>query len=483
MNSSDNLPPVYQTLASTATAHANSLAIIDRYGEMNYGELWQASEELAQQLRRAGVRHGQGVATIFRNDRHFITGLYAIIGCGAVAMPLFDQLTPAEIERAIAEANIHFVLTDMPEMSVFGTIDSDIAVHGHPYYLAATTRDSDLPVVDWVKDAAVMRFTSGTTGDARCVILSHKAVMERTAAACEGLPITTSDRIVWVLPMAYHFVVSLMLYVRYGASIIVCEDFLADAILGDIQKHSGTLLYASPMHIRLLANHQGPVSIPTLQRVISTTTGISASVCLAFHEKFHIPVWQAFGIIEVGLPVINQQKAVERPDAVGHALPAYEVAILDDHHQRVPAGREGRLAFRGPGMFDGYLSPTLPRAAVLREGWFLTGDLAMMDDDGLITIKGREKSVINVSGNKVFPNEVEEVINTYEGIVQSRVYAHSHPLVGEIVAAEIVLQGALQFDEEALIRFCRMKLASFKIPQKITVVQQIVMTGSGKVKR
>ncbi|NJM24916.1 MAG: long-chain fatty acid--CoA ligase [Bacteroidia bacterium] len=315
------------------------------------------------------------------------------------------------------------------------------------------------------------------------MLLSHKTVMERTAAACEGLPITAYDRIVWVLPMAYHFVVSLMLYIRYGAGIIVCEDFLADAILNDIQKYRGTLLYASPMHIRLLASHNAPVNLPTLRRVISTTTGISPTVCHAFYKKFHIPVWQAFGIIEVGLPVVNQQKAVERPDAVGHVLPAYEAAILDDRGRKLPAGCQGRLALKGPGMFDGYLSPKLPRDTVLKEGWFLTGDLAMMEDDGLITINGREKSVINVSGNKVFPSEVEEVINTYPGVVQSRVYAHAHPLVGEIVAAEVVLQGASRFDEEDLIQYCRAKLTSFKIPQRISVVERIAMTGSGKIKR
>ncbi|NJM24917.1 MAG: AMP-binding protein [Bacteroidia bacterium] len=156
MNSSDNLPPVYQTLAGTAMAHPDGTAIIDRYGEMTYNELWRSTEDLKRQLLRAGVLPGLGVATIFRNDRHFAMGLYAAIGCGAVAMPLFDQLTPAEIEQAVTEANIHFVLTDMPEMSVFGTIETDVTVEGHPYYLAATARDHDLPVVDWVDEPAVM---------------------------------------------------------------------------------------------------------------------------------------------------------------------------------------------------------------------------------------------------------------------------------------------------------------------------------------
>jgi acyl-CoA synthetase (AMP-forming)/AMP-acid ligase II len=134
-------------------------------------------------------------------------------------------------------------------------------------------------------------------------------------------------------------------------------------------------------------------------------------------------------------------------------------------------------------MFDGYLSPPTLRDDVLKNGWFITGDLASRTADGLIAIKGREKSMINVSGNKVFPDEVEEVINTYPGVIRSRVYGQQHMLFGEIVVADVMLSDDASLQEEDLLSYCRQSLSAFKVPQRITIVTEIALTGSGKVKR
>jgi acyl-coenzyme A synthetase/AMP-(fatty) acid ligase len=237
------------------------------------------------------------------------------------------------------------------------------------------------------------------------------------------------------------------------------------------------------MHIKLLATIKEKASLPSLKRVVSTTTSISTLVCTMFEEKFNISVTQAFGIIEIGLPIINSTKSKENPEAVGYALPDYEVAILDDTLTPLPPNEIGQLAIKGPGMFDGYLRPPTLRADVLKNDWFITGDLAEMKPDGLIEIKGRAKSMINVSGNKVFPNEVEEVINRYKGIITSRVYGQQHSLMGEIVTADVILETTNHFDQEDLIRHCRQLLSSFKIPQRINIVESIEMTSSGKIKR
>ena len=223
--------------------------------------------------------------------------------------------------------------------------------------------------------------------------------------------------------------------------------------------------------------------MPSLKKVISTTTAISPAVCKQFEAAYNLPVSQAFGIIEVGLPIINLQQSSEHPEAVGIALPAFTVSILDDAYKVVSIGEVGHLAIKGPGMFDGYLSPPTTREEILKDGWFLTGDLASLSTDGLIEIKGRTKNIINVSGNKVFPNEVEEVINSYPSILNSKVYGQKHPLMGELVCADIMLVTKDGFDEEDLINYCRQALSSFKVPQRIVIVDHIEMTASGKIKR
>jgi len=193
-------------------------------------------------------------------------------------------------------------------------------------------------------------------------------------------------------------------------------------------------------------------------------------------------VSQAYGIIEIGLPIVNHRSANQHPEAVGHALPAYKVAVLNDENEELPSGQLGQLAIAGPGMFDGYLYPPTLRQENLNGQWFMTGDLATKSEDGLITIKGREKSMINVSGNKVFPEEVEHVLNVHPGVKVSRVFGGKHPLLGEVVEAEIVSTGK-SVDPEELIAHCREKLSTYKVPQRIRFVDELEMTATGKLKR
>jgi acyl-CoA synthetase (AMP-forming)/AMP-acid ligase II len=413
---------VYDTLRATAARTPDKLAIADDLGSLTFWELFEETERLRGFLASHGVGPGRGVALITRNNRYFIIGLYASIGCGAVVMPVSPQQQPDEIRTAVSSAQLHFILADDHSFARFGHGEAASSGDERPLFLSRTAKDLDERTVPFIDNVAFMRFTSGTTGSARCVILTHESALERIEAANEGLQITGADNVIWVLPMAYHFIVSLVLYIRFGAGIIVCEDLFADGLLSRIQDYGGTFLYGSPMHVRLLATYEQGAPIPSLRCVVSTTTAVNPDYCRLFRQRYGLPVTQAFGIIEVGLPVINAREAEQQPGAIGRALPAYEVGILDEHMNPMPSGSVGRFGLKGPGMFDGYLAPPTRRSQVLKNGWFVTGDYASSSADGLIELKGREKAMINVSGNKVFPDEVEAVINSFDGVRMSRVY-------------------------------------------------------------
>jgi acyl-coenzyme A synthetase/AMP-(fatty) acid ligase len=328
-----------------------------------------------------------------------------------------------------------------------------------------------------------MRFTSGTTGDAKCVILSHRALWERTEAANKGLKLTSADRILWVLPMAYHFIVSILLYIRYGVGVIVCEDFLAENLLHRANDYNATVLYGAPLHIRLLARSTTKTGFTTLQRVISTTTGIDPEICKTFFERYAIPVIQALGIIEVGIPLINSSDAGRHPESVGKPMPSFKVDIVDDAFKSLPPGQVGRLAVCGPGMFDGYLSPSRSAASVLHDGMFVTGDLALQTTDGLVVIQGRTSSAIHVSGNKVFPDEIENILLEYPGVRQAKVFGQPHEVLGEVISAQVEWNGEAPFDAESIRHHCTKHLSAYKIPQHIVAESHIDVTHSGKVIR
>ena len=476
---------VPELLHQSALKFPNHIAVYDDNINFTYHELSLSVKATAKRLHSAGIHPETCVGVMGGNSRQFIIMSFAVMECGAVVMPISNQVSVGELIDIIKTAELSALLDDKSNEHPFANESTPFSCEGVEWRIYFNNQINLIaPYAPHVNDPALIRFTSGTTGTSKGVILSHPTILERTEAANKVLQLHESDKIVWVLSMAYHFVVSIILYLRYGCSIILCKEFLADNIIEQTNAHNGTFLYASPMHIRMLFNDTSTRMMPSLKRVISTSTAISKEQCEKFRMRFNIPVSQAYGIIEIGLPIINFEKSDQFPDAVGYALPDYSVEILDEEGNILPVFQVGHLAIKGPGMLDGYLNPPSIRDQILKEGWFLTGDLASKMDDGLIRIEGRLKSMINVAGNKVFPEEVEVILNQHILIAESKVSGYVHSLLGESVQAEIVLYNSNEIPHtEELRTFCRQHLSAYKIPQQFIFVDSLLKTDSGKLMR
>ena len=457
---------VYQIIEKSAASWPGHVAIRDARGTLTYSQLQKKIEELKTSLRSQGINPGMGVGVMGQNSREFIITAFAVLGCGACVMPMSQQLQRDEVETIVNRAGLHAILNEQDN-----------------WKLTLTRIERDNKFAGMVENPAFVRFTSGTTGASKGVVISGESVIERIEAANKALLLSSEDVVIWVLPMSFHFIVSIVLYLNVGATIAICPDFTAESILDCCIKNEGTMLYAAPMHVKLLATDQSKQNMPSMRTVISTSSGISLEDCMAFKERYGISITQAYGIIEVGLPLINTIENLNNPDAIGHALPDFNVEILNEQLEVQQAGEIGQLAMKGPGMFSAYLSPESTIEEVLQNGWFLTGDLAIKDAHGLVKITGRQNSVINVSGNKVFPEEVEHVLNSNKAVEVSKVYGARHALLGEVVQAEVVLVEGLAIDQEELYAYCTERLSIFKVPKKFEFVSSLKMTGSGKVSR
>ncbi len=475
--------PVYEILREASQKWPDNPAVYDEYGMLCFKELFDETEALRLELVRMGIKEGMGIGLMAANGRNFIIGIFGAVGCGAAVMPLSPQLKKPEIDDILNETKLHAVIDDRSAMQPLNTIATVIPMKTGSFRFGFTNIYESVAFAPFVHQPAFIRFTSGTTGKSKGVIISHQSVLERINAANKGLGLGSTDTVVWVLPMPYHFIVSIVLYVKFGTAIAVAKDFLAKNIIEITNLHKGTFLYASPIQIRLLANDTGAEQMSTLKKVISTSAAISLDVCLAFKKRFSLDVSQAYGIIEIGLPMLNFVKSAEHPDAVGYALPGYTVDILDENNKQLPDGSIGNLGIKGPGMFDAYLVPPTLRKDVLQNGYFLTADYASKAADGLIKIEGRSKSVINVSGLKVFPEEVEAVLEMIPEIKQARISSSPHPLLGQIIEGEIVLHEGATIDVEDILTYCKKRLSAFKAPQRLKIVDSLPMTGSGKLQR
>jgi long-chain acyl-CoA synthetase len=232
------------------------------------------------------------------------------------------------------------------------------------------------------------------------------------------------------------------------------------------------------MHLALLAD--SPVAAPLpLRLAISTTSSLDGRIAEVFSQRCGLPISQALGIIEIGLPCINVNFAADHPGSIGSVLPAYELR-LDD----VGLGPQMReILFRGPGFLDAYYHPWQTREAIMPDGWFRTGDVGYLDDSRCLFLRGRSTDVINVMGMKFFPQEVESVLASHPQVLAASVFSRADERWGEAAHARVVARSRLPDDdlEDNLRQFCLVHLASYKVPQRIEIVASLPKTASGKV--
>jgi acyl-coenzyme A synthetase/AMP-(fatty) acid ligase len=313
-------------------------------------------------------------------------------------------------------------------------------------------------------------------------VLSHRAVLERTEAAARLLGVSERDVVLTPLSLSYHFVASALSCMRVGSTLLDCVDLAPAEVVAHGVEHGATMMYGSPIHYELLTRAAHGSSFPRLRRAISTAALLSPETAAAFQAAFGCRLTQVYGVIEVGLPLWNDSESFQ-PASLGVCRAPYECMILSDAGTLVQVGEVGELLLRGPGSFSGYVIDGAVGVPHNGDGWFATGDLVTCGADGVLTYRGRKKSVINCGGHKVFPEEVEAVLVRIPGIVAARVSAEPHPILGNIVIAEIVLDELVASTREEWRTICYRELSAYKVPKEFRIVTSLPLTGSGKVVR
>jgi len=473
---------IFTIIKQATEKHAGKTAVIEGADRVSYGQLITAAEQLADILRQKGVARIHRVGLLCDDSIDYIIVSLAILSLSAVVVPVSPDQTTEEAEKVIDIIDIDFLIAE-PRLWQNGYGDalrSSSLVRKEFTIVKRVARER--PKAEYCRiNPAFIRFSSGTTGASKGVVLSHEAIIERTDAADRGLRITAEDTVLWVLSMSYHFVVTILLFLRRGATIVLCGTRFPDTLIEAIRSHTGTFIYASPFHYSLLsrADALAGEDLKDIRCAVSTTMKLPKLVAEEFFEKYGFELTEAYGIIEVGLPFINLTGSKDKRGSVGKPLPDFEIAL-----DNKAADGVGEIRIRGKGMLDAYYSPWQGREDVLIDGWFKTGDLGRIDKEGFLFIVGREKDVINFVGMKIFALEVESILNQHPQVKESLVYGVSHPQYGQLPMAMIVLhdQGSLP-DLNELRRFCYQNLARYKVPKDFEFVNHLAKTASGKIKR
>jgi acyl-CoA synthetase (AMP-forming)/AMP-acid ligase II len=502
----DLIASVPELLRRHADARGDKIAFRDADGSVTYAELDMRTGRLAGHLADLGIAPGDAVAVLLPNSVGWIETSFAITRAGAVGVPINYESTEAEIAYRLVDARCKAIVTtgesgdliarlraDAPDLRAMILTDRGASTAEQLRYadLIARAPKSVPRDPSDIQTPAYIIYTSGTTGRAKGVLLTVHGMLW-VVAAC-WTPITglnERDHVLSPLPLfhSYALNISVLGILATGASGYIMEKYSTSEVMRLLKSGAFTLLPGVPtmFHYFLQAMRgEAGLSIPNLRLCISAGAIMPATLNREFEERLGIKLLDGYGITETSTMVtMNWPTGVRVEGSCGLPVPGLAVRIVDPvSGADLPCGQEGELIVRGPNVMPGYHNKPEETEKALYEGWYRTGDLACSDANGYLTITGRLKELIIRGGQNIAPAEIEEVVNTFEAVLDCAVVGVPHEHLGEVPALFVVPRAGKTIEVEHLLTHCRGRLSAYKIPHVVRLTQEIPRTGSGKIIR
>ena len=533
----DDLAPVAGSLVDIVAASARDYpdaAALQFFGrETSYRHLEEQIQRAAAGLKALGVGAGDPVAIVLPNCPQHIVAFYAILRLGAVVVEHNPLYTPRELRKQFEDHGAKHAIVWSKVVATVQEFPADLAVHALvsvdittamplgtrlalrlPIAKARTAREAlharVSGTVPWERvvgadplpathpkpatdDLALIQYTSGTTGTPKGAALTHRNLLSNAAQARAWVPsIVRGDGCVVyaVLPMfhAYGLTLCLAFAMSMGARLVLFPRFDPDMVLDVTRRHPATFLpLVPPIADRLLkaANEKG-VSLRGTQVAISGAMALPHELVVPFEEASGGYLVEGYGLSECSPVLIANPVAANRvAGTVGLPLPGTECRVVDPENPSVdvPAGERGELIVRGPQVFGGYYGKPEETEAVFVDGWFRTGDIVQIDENGFVRIVDRIKELIITGGFNVAPTEVENILRQHPDVEDAAVVGLPSEHSGEEVVAAIVVAPGTDVDVEAVRGFARGILTPYKVPRRIFVVDELPKSLIGKVLR
>lgn len=486
-------------LADTAAQRPDQSALIYESEHFSYGWLWEQARHYAAVLRTNGVRPGDRVAMLLVDDPRFPIVYFGVLAAGAVAIPLNVMSTASEIYRILTAADVHFMVCATSLVTQAREAADPLGV----VLLTVGPAPADSVDVEGAAlldeyvarkpgDVAVVFYTSGTTGKPKGLMLTHGNILYNVERMVVTPFAFRSDDILFgCLPLPHSFgqICGMLTGFRAGISIVMMPRFSGREALALMAKHRCTVFMGVPtMYFGLLDAVAQGEQVPRLDRVYSGGSALPVKTLDDVRNTFGCPVYEGYGLTETSCSVAYHYPGLPfRSGTVGVPINGVTVGIARPNTGRVdllPVGEVGEIVVRGPNVMAGYLGLPDATAEVLIDGWFLTGDLGRMDDDGYLSVVGRKKDLILRGGYNVYPREIEEVLVEHPAVAQVAVIGVPHRVLGEDVWAIVVParpEAVTAGSDEEIIQWSKQRLAAYKYPRRVEFTDALPTGPSGKV--
>lgn len=498
---------VSEYLRESAECGGDRVALVEHRGgrrEMTWREFDAAADAVARGLSGRGLVAGHRVALIMSNRIDLAVAYFGILRGGMVAVPMNPRSSEREIERMLVDSKAHVVMCDEVGIthlrSIRGGIDGLTVIVGgvkarsketaFDDFLAAATGTDPVAPQD-PESLAVLLYTSGTSGKPRAAMLPHRALIANLeqVALIEPSPMNADDIVLGLLPFFHIYGLNAILgqAVKQSAKVVLVDGFDPDGLLDLIEREGITNLPIAPPVIAAWADRDNlAAKLAGVQRIMSGASALDSDLAQSFEASAAKAVDQGYGLTETS-PVISTTWGSVRapgespkPGSVGQPLPGIELRIVELDRTDAASGDPAEIWVRGDNVFTGYWPDAADGPDA--DGWYATGDIGFLDDDGDLTLVDRLRELVIVSGFNVYPSEVEEVVAEMPAVDQVAVVGIPDEETGEAVLMFVVPTAGPRDDLEAMIRnHCEERLARFKWPHKIVIVEGLPHSATGKV--
>jgi long-chain acyl-CoA synthetase len=491
--------PLDQILSKSAENFGEKAAIVWNDKEYSFKDLDSMSNKFAHALLEKGLTKGDRVCIFMQNSPEFIVSHFGIIKAGCITVPLNVMYRKRELVHMVndsgatvmvtSEGNLPYVLevrNDLKSLREIIVTSSNVPEGCLSFYrLLENGVDKPTDVRNADDDVAVICYTSGTTGSAKGAMITHSNFISNISTLSQLWELTDRDKLMMALPMFHVHGLGIAVHgmVYCGYTMVLLERFDAKKVMEGIDKYKCTVFMGVPtMYIKLLELDDCKYDLSSMRLWTVGSAPMPVDAMEKFKERYGFELLERYGMTETAVVIAsNPLKGKRKPGSVGLPIPGVEVKIVDDEDNPLPVNEVGEIVVRGPNIMKGYWNRPQETEEAFRNGWFHTGDLGKIDEEGYLHIVGRKKEMIISGGFKVFPREVEEVLHTHPKVKEVAVVGIPDPVRGESVKAYIVLKDGTTATEKELDEYCRSNLAAFKVPRIYEFVSSIPRTPSGKI--
>ncbi|MDR2883565.1 MAG: long-chain-fatty-acid--CoA ligase [Deferribacteraceae bacterium] len=459
-------------------------------------------ENAAMVMSQNGVKKGDRVGLLMGSTPEFIFAFYAIMRLGAIAIPINVFLKAREIGNNLADCEADSIITSnqfaevVPHLAEFDphlakifSFDKETTFPSVNLYQRATVNSRDVVVSRDKDDVALLVYTSGTTGKPKGVMLTHANILANARPIKGLIDIVPKDRFLSVLPMfhSFAFTVNVISPAYCGASIVILESVMEMKT----KEYKKMLLLKRPTIIAGVPQiyaAMAKMEINFFQRlvfpfraIVSGGASLPGETMRRFYQNFGKPVIEGYGLSEASPVISFNPPYKQKAGSVGLPLTGVEVKVVNDEGELCKPNEPGELCARGANVMKGYWNQPAETARTIVDGWLHTGDVAVLDEEGFITIVDRIKDLIIAKGINVYPSEIEELLHVYQGVGTVAVVGVPDSDGNETIVAYIIPDETGVIDEKGIKQFAKKNLAAYKLPKYYITVKELPMTGTGKV--